>query len=125
MALGNGVWRLLDHLGVVGTGMGGISVWGRWGGACGGVWVGVGWATCGGGGGGGGGGAGRSGMFRKTIVQACSHIFCMGTNVFLTFFLKEKKTTSTLRTLLCLKLVEIGPLSTLIFVLCQRVPTKK
>ena len=104
-ALGDGVWRIVDPLGVVGTGMGGISVWGRWGG--------------------GRGGAGRSGMFRKTIVQACSHIFCMGTNVFLTFFLKEKKTTSTLRTLLCLKLVEIGPLSTLIFVLCQRVPTKK
>ena len=77
-----------------------------------------------------GGGQGGGRAVRHVSQDYCAGvlsycIFCMGTNVFLTFFLKEKKTTSTLRTLLCLKLVEIGPLSTLIFVLCQRVPTKK
>ena len=75
MALGNGVWRLLDHLGVVGTGMGGISVWGRWGG--------------------GRGGAGRSGMFRKTFAQAHSGILLyVGTTVFFSFFLKQKESST-------------------------------
>ena len=75
MALGNGVWRLLDPLGVVGTGMGGISVWGR--------------------GGGGRGGAGRSGMFRKTFAQAHSGILLyVGTTVFFLFFLKQKESST-------------------------------